>query len=119
MLLTFHFLYFLFYLLLKQATQVITPRSSDSSLASGGKEPKQAFKITLGDTELHFTDGDWTASGGACTHHISTHYAWCNTAETAKGPKKLQRENKKLQEQNNLLLCKVDLLVDMVGPNDA
>eukprot|EP00042_Codosiga_hollandica_P015785 m.38698 g.38698 ORF g.38698 m.38698 type:complete len:128 (-) comp45330_c0_seq1:192-575(-) len=63
---------------------------------------RKEIKLSLGDTNLTFQDGSWTADGGAV------------------GPgdgssKKLKKENKQLREQNNLLQCKIDILIDLLA----
>ncbi|KAH1016251.1 hypothetical protein HUJ04_007505 [Dendroctonus ponderosae] len=59
-------------------------------------------KVSLGDQELVFDNGEWIPSSGK---NSSTH----------KVNQKLKKKNQELQEENNLLRIKYELILNMIN----
>ncbi|XP_076053084.1 beta catenin antagonist chibby isoform X2 [Oratosquilla oratoria] len=79
-------------------------RESDKS----GRELSQDFneiKINLGGQEATFNNGEWIASS----------HGKASSREVAR----LRQQNSELQEENNLLKLKVELLIDMLTEKSA
>eukprot|EP00731_Ephydatia_muelleri_P028839 Em0020g483a len=63
--------------------------------------------MRLGEHELSFEEGQWTATGSQ------------RAAGSSQEHNRLKKESLALQEENNLLKYKVELLLDMLAASNA